>query len=168
MKSIILTFALSLSLFGLELNKQAPLVVLSGKNGGYINGEAWSSNSLKKKVSLVLYMDPDKKSSSQLLINTLKQNSFKPNFQTVAIVNLKATWLPNIVIEKKLKSKQKSLKNTTYVLDKTKYLIKKWGLKDNDINALLFNKSGKLIYKHSGNLSQKDVAKIVALIKQNS
>jgi len=163
----ILAILLSITLFSLELNKQPPLVVLSNKNGGYISGGAWSSDSLQGKVHLVLYMDPDQRKLSQKLIDTIKQSNFNNNFKMVAIVNLKATWLPDFAIEKKLKSKQKELKNTVYVKDKTKYLVRSWGLKDDDVNILLFNKQGKLIYQHSGNITQQDLDKLVNLIQAN-
>jgi predicted transcriptional regulator len=166
-KGVLLLSIFSGSLFSLELNKQPPLVVLSDKNGGYISGGAWSSDSLKGKVNLVLYMDPDQRKLSQKLIDTIKQSNFNNNFKMVAIVNLKATWLPDFAIEKKLKSKQKELKNTVYVKDKTKYMVRSWGLKDDDVNELLFNKQGKLIYQHSGKITQQDLDKLVSLIQAN-
>ncbi len=167
MKIVSLLITLTVFIFALQLGEKVPTAILDGKNGGYINGTAWSSKTLKGKVHLLLYADPDKKEAMSTLIDMLKSNRFANKLTTVAIINMKATWLPDFVIEKKLKSKQKELQHIRYVVDKSKYLVKRWHLKDNDTNILLFDKKGRLRYLHRGEIDQKELNKIIKLIQKN-
>ena len=61
-----------------------------------------------------------------------------------------ATWLPNMMINIKLKSKQEKHKSTVNVKDLEKILVKKWGLKDDDSDGMLFGKDGKVLYSVDG------------------
>jgi len=168
MKKVLVSFLITSSfIFALTVGQKAPTVVLSGENGGYISGGAWSSSSLKGKLHLLLYADPDKRKAMSNVLSFIKNNHFKNRLKTVAIINMKATWLPNFAIEKKLRSKQKELKNVVYVEDKNKYLVRKWGLKDNDTNIILFDKRGKVLYKHSGDISSEELKKLYYIIRKN-
>jgi len=51
---------------------------------------------------------------------------------------LAATWKPKFLITKILKSKQKKYPRTTYVTDKSKVLVERWGLLDHSYNVLVF------------------------------
>jgi len=83
------------------------------------------------------------------------------------MINLAATWLPNAILESKLKAKQKEFPDTIYVKDKKKVLVNKWGLADDNSDILVFNKQGKLIYKKFGKLSEKEITFVLALIEKN-
>jgi len=145
-----------------------PPVVLSGDNGGNVDGSEWSSSMLVNKVTLLFYVDPDKKEENSALTKALKAKHFDRNkYRSVAIINLAATWMPDAVIEMKLKAKQKEFPDTLYVKDKKKVLVKKWGLKDDASDVLLFDKNGKLIYKKFGRLGQKEIEKVISLIESN-
>jgi hypothetical protein len=123
---------------------------------------------LKDKVYLLFYVDPDKKEDNEDFIEVLHAKNYdKEKYASVAIINLKATWLPNFAIEKKLESKQKEFPNTIYVKDKTKYLVKEWGLEDDASNVLIFDKKGTLIYQHSGAIGSDEMQKIFTLIDEN-
>jgi predicted transcriptional regulator len=98
----------------------------------------------------------------------LKKRHFdRSNYASVAIVNLAATWMPNALIESKLKSKQKEFPDTTYVKDKKKVLVGKWNLADDNSDVLVFDKSGALIYKKFGKLSAKEITFVLELIEKN-
>jgi predicted transcriptional regulator len=85
----------------------------------------------------------------------------------VAIVNLAATWLPNALIESKLKSKQKEFPDTTYVKDKKKVLVNTWKLADDNSDILIFDKKGKLIYKKFGKVSDSEIKSVISLIEKH-
>jgi predicted transcriptional regulator len=70
------------------------------------------------------------------------------------------------VIEKKLKAKQKKFPQTTYAKDKTKYVVKEWGLADDSANVLVFDKDGKLLYQHVGKMSKEEIEKVLDLIQK--
>ncbi len=169
MKRIILSVLLiTINIFAVELGKIPSLITLSGDNGGQVNASAWKSSSLKGKVSIVFYVDPDKKELNEALSKALKKRHFdRSKYASVAIINLAATWMPNVAIEAKLKSKQKEFPDTTYVKDKKNVLVKKWSLADNNSDILVFDKSGKLIYKKFGKLSSSEIKEVLALIEKN-
>ena len=169
MKKLLTTLLIAtVSTFALNLGEIPKEVTLSGENGGRVDGTAWHSKMLKDKVYVLFYVDPDKKSDNEAFIDALhKKNYDKDKYGSVAIINLKATWLPNFAIEKKLKSKQKEFPHTIYVKDKTKYLVKEWELKDDASNILIFDKEGKLIYQHVGVVEKNEMQKAFALIEKN-
>ena len=78
-----------------------------------------------------------------------------------------ATWLPNMVINIKLKSKQEKHKLTVYVKDLEKILVKKWGLNDDDSDVMLFGKDGKVLYSVDGKFTYTQVKEIVKTVWDN-
>ena len=143
-------------------------VTIEGENGGLLSDSPWQSLMLKDKVHVLFYVDPDEKDTNNGFSEALKKKAYDlKNFGTVAIINLKATWLPDFAIESSLKSKQKEYPNTTYVKDKSKYLVKEWGLADDSSDILIFDKSGKLIYYFSGKMLDEEIAKVLKFIDEN-
>ncbi len=169
MKKIVLSLLLATgSLLAIETGKVPALAVIDGKDGGTVKGAAWSSAMLKDKVTVLFYVDPDERDANKALTQALKAKHFdRSKYRSVAILNLAATWLPNAVLESKLQAKQKEFPDTVYVKDKNKVLIKKWGLKDDSSDILIFDKGGKLIYKKFGKLSQKEIEKVISLIEKS-
>jgi YtfJ family uncharacterized protein len=167
-KSILGMLLVMASCMAIEVGKVPSMVSIDGEDGGKIDGAAWSSKMLKGKVHIVFYVDPDKKDLNQNLSNALKKRHFnRKKYGSVAIINLAATWMPNALIESKLKSKQKKFPDTLYVKDKKKVLVSKWKLADDNSDILIFNKRGKLIYKKFGKLSVKEIDKVLKLIEKN-
>ena len=169
MKKVFLSvLLLTGSIMAVEVGKVPVSVSISGENGGKTDGNGWKSSSLKGKVHIVFYVDPDKKDVNEALSKALKKRHFdRSNYASVAIVNLAATWMPNALIESKLKSKQKEFPDTTYVKDKKKVLVGKWNLADDNSDVLVFDKSGALIYKKFGKLSAKEITFVLELIEKN-
>ena len=156
------------SAIAVEVGKVPSSVTISGENGGKTNGTAWNSSSLKGKVHIVFYVDPDKKDVNEALNKALKKRHFnRSSYASVAIINLAATWMPNALIESKLKSKQKEFPDTIYVKDKKKVLVKKWHLADDNSDVLVFDKSGVLLYKKFGKLSTNEITEVLKLIEKN-
>ena len=115
-----------------------------------------------------MYVDPDEKDKGEVFKSTIE--SFERDldfnkFQIVVILNLKATWKPNFLIESLMKSKLIDYPKRIYVLDKDSVLVKKWGLKNNEYNTLLINEQVKAIYSHSGEWKNNDISKINSLIR---
>ncbi|HHD78156.1 MAG TPA: transcriptional regulator [Epsilonproteobacteria bacterium] len=169
MKKIILGLLLITgSVLAIELGKVPPKVTLSGELGAKVDGSAWTSSMLKGKIYTLFYVDPDKKDVNNALANALKARKFdRKKVDSVAIINLAATWMPNVLIESKLKEKQKKFPQTMYVKDKKKVLVNKWSLADDNSDILIFNKKGKLIYKKFGKVTVKEIPAIIKLIEKN-
>jgi YtfJ family uncharacterized protein len=159
---------LALNLSALQLGETPLDVVLDGKNGGKVDGSAWNSSMLTGKVHVLFYVDPDKKDVNEAFADALKAANFDHSkFSTVAIVNLAATWKPNIIIEALLKSKQKKFPEAMYVKDKKKVLVKRWQLADDASNVVIFGKDGKVLYFKNGKLDKSDITNVLELIKNN-
>jgi len=169
MKKIVLGFLVLVgSVAAVELGKVPSSIVLDGDNGGKTNGSAWNSSMLKGKVHILFYVDPDERKLNEPLTQALKKRHFDRNkYASVAMINLAATWLPNAILESKLKAKQKEFPDTIYVKDKKKVMVSKWKLADDNSDILIFDKNGKLIYKKFGKLSSKEIKGVLALIEKN-
>jgi len=145
-----------------------PPLTIEKKNGSNSNGKAWYSQSLQGRVHVLLYMDPDERKEAMPFLDTLNSKNFdEKKYSTVAVINLAAMWMPNFVLETMLKDKQKELRNTTFIFDKTKYLVQKWQLKDDASNVLIVDAKGKLLYQKSGKLFSVDVEKIMDIVSTN-
>jgi YtfJ family uncharacterized protein len=167
-KIVIFLLAVFTMANALSVGERLPNVVLDKANGGTSIGQAWHSTDLKGKVHLILYMDPDERKESQSLLDALNALDVDAKaYSTVAIVNLAATWMPDAILEGLLSKKQKELKNTSFVFDKEKVLVKKWQMKDDASNVLVVDKNGKILYQRAGKLSDSEINKIIDIIRQN-
>jgi predicted transcriptional regulator len=154
--------------FALNVGEIPKSVTLSGENGGLVDGTDWNSLMIKDKLYVLFYVDPDKKDDNEKFIDALHQKNYNSKvYGSIAIINLKATWLPNFAIEKMLKSKQKEFPNTTYVKDKTKYLVKEWQLADDASNTIIFNREGEVVYLNVGVIDENEMQNIFKIIEEN-
>jgi len=169
MKKILIGLSfLLVSLSAVELGKTAPSVIIEGENGGKLDGTAWHSSMLKGKIYTVFYVDPDERDLNNPLADALKARKFdRKKVNSVAIINLAATWIPNVVLESLLKKKQKKFPDTLYVKDKKKVLVNKWSLADDNSDILIFDQKGKLIYKKFGKVSDNEIQKVIGLIEKH-
>ena len=124
---------------------------------------------LKNKVYVMFYVDPDEKDVNEDFSQALKKKEYrkKGNFNSIAVINMAATWKPNFAIEAILKGKQKEFPKTIYVKDKDKILVKKWKLADDASNIVIFSKDGKVLFCKSGKMSENDTQKAFKLIEEN-
>ena len=83
------------------------------------------------------------------------------------MANMAATWLPNFAINMKLKSKQEKHKETVYVKDLDKTLVKKWGLSDDNSDVIVFGKDGRVLYSVDGKFTDAQVKEIVKVVWDN-
>ncbi len=169
MKKIVLFLFLFVgSSMAVELGMVPSAVTIDGENGGRIDGTSWESSMLRGKIYTVFYVDPDERDLNNPLADAIKAKNFdRKKVNSVAIINLAATWLPNVILESKLKEKQRKFPHTTYVKDKKKILVKEWKLADDNSDILIFNKNGKLIYKKFGKVSDEEIQDVIALIEKN-
>lgn len=143
-----------------------PEIILSGKKGGLANGADWSSASLTGKVNLLFYVDPDKQKQLQPLIAKLDSLHYPADrLGTTLILNTSATIIPGFVFRKKVAKRAKSDKNKSYVFDNKRILVRDWKLIDDDINIVLFHKSGHVFYKHAGRVSNEVINTIIQKIE---
>jgi len=151
-----------------ELGQIPPKVELRDKLGGRLDGTPWSSEEIKGKIHVLFYVDPDEKDLNDEASEALNREKFPAEkFQSVGIINMDATWLPNFAISSALKEKQKRYPRTTYVRDYKKVLVKKWNLADDNSDVLAFDKEGKVIFRKDGKLTAEEIQALIQVIKEN-
>ncbi|MFT7003986.1 MAG: putative transcriptional regulator [Sulfurimonas sp.] len=168
-KTIILASLLTLNLSAITIGEIPKNITIDGENGGLVlDGGIWDSSSIKDKVFVMFYVDPDEKDTNSHFSDVLKEKEYdKSKFGSIAIVNLAATWKPNFIIESLLKDKQEKFPRTIYVKDKNSLVVNEWKVKDNASNIILFSKSGEVLFYKSGAMSDEDIQKATSLIESN-
>ena len=170
LKVILFSMLMTLSLSAVTVGEVQKAITIEGENGGLVkdDGASWSSSSLKNRVSVMFYVDPDEKDTNSHFSAALKAKKYdRAKFRSLAVINLAATWKPNFAIESILKDKQVEFPHTIYVKDKNSVLVKEWEVADDASNILIFSKTGKLLFYKSGAMSESDIATATTLIESN-
>ncbi|WP_457747376.1 YtfJ family protein [Sulfurimonas sp.] len=169
LKAVVLSTLVTVSLSALTVGEIPKTVTLSKDNGGLaVDGSPWSSASIKDKVYVMFYVDPDEKDVNSHFSDALKAKKYdRTKYGSLAVVNLAATWKPNFVIEKILKSKQKEFPDTIYVKDKNSVLVNEWEVADDSSDIIIFNKDGNVLFYKAGKMSDEDMQKAFSLIEAN-
>ncbi len=168
-KTALVALLATLNLYAVTVGQTPKNVTISGDKGGLVKGGEWNSNTLKDKVYVMFYVDPDEKDVNEEFSQALKKKDYraKGDFGSVAVINMAATWKPDFAIEMILKGKQKEFPKTIYVKDQDKVLVHKWDLGDDASNILVFDKAGKLLFYKSGKMSEDDMQQAFKLIEEN-
>ncbi|MFO7460247.1 MAG: YtfJ family protein, partial [Desulfatiglandales bacterium] len=153
---------------GAEVGQIPPKVELKEKLGGRLDGTPWSSEELKGRVHVLFYVDPDEKDTNNDASEALDKEKFpREQFQSVAIINMAATFMPNFLISASLKEKQEKYPRTLYLRDYKKALVTEWSLADDSSNVLAFDKDGKTIFRKDGKLTAVDIEQLIKVIREN-
>ena len=175
MKHLVTGFIFVLAIFlinpsaqAIELGEIPPNVELKEQLGGRLDGTPWSSTELQGKVYVLFYVDPDEKDTNNEASDALDREKFpSEKFQSVGIINMAATWLPNFAISSALKDKQKRYPKTIYVRDYKKVLVNAWKIADDSSNVLAFDKKGKLIFRKDGKLTAEEIRTLIKVIRDH-
>lgn len=138
--------------------------IINNENIIYVNDESlFDSAIIKKKNYLVNYVDPDERGLNEGVMDRLELLNLQSG--SIAIINLEATWIPNVLLESLLKKNQEKHPRTIFVKDKNKELVSFWNLEDDNSNTLVLNEEHKILFKKSGKLSGEDERTIIKLLK---
>ena len=152
----------------IEIGEIPPRVELKEKLGGRLDQKLWSSEELQGKVHVLFYVDPDEKDTNNDASEALDKEKFPSDkFQSVGIINMAATWLPNFAISAALKDKQKLYPKTIYVRDYKKVLVNAWKIADDSSNVLVFDKHGKLIFRKDGKLTAEEIQMLIKVTRDH-
>jgi YtfJ family uncharacterized protein len=166
--AILTCFVAQVAWAGLEMGQVPSKVELKGKLGGRLDGTAWSSEELTGKIHVLFYVDPDEKDLNNETSEALSEAKFpRDKFQSVAIINMAATWLPNFAISSSLKEKQKRYPNTIYVRDFKKVLVNAWAISDDNSDVLAFDKEGRLIFRKDGKLNGEEIQTLLKTVRDH-
>jgi YtfJ family uncharacterized protein len=165
---VLAMFGMTHLALAIEIGKVPPKVELKEELGGHLDGTAWSSEEMKAKVHVLFYVDPDEKDTNNDASEALDKEKFpSEKFQSVAIINMAATWLPNFAISSSLKEKQERYPRTIYVRDYKKVIVNAWKISDDSSDILAFDKNGKLIFRKDGKLTHEEIQTLIKVIKDN-
>jgi len=149
----------------IEIGEIPPKIELREKLGGRLDGKPWSSEELQGKVHVLFYVDPDEKDTNNDASEALNREKFSSEkVQSVGIINMAATWLPNFAISSAVKDKQKRYPETIYVRDYKRVLVSAWKIADDSSNVLAFDKKGKLIFRKDGKLTAEEIQTLIKAI----
>jgi len=152
----------------IEIGEIPPKVELKEKLGGRLDERPWSSEELQGKVHVLFYVDPDEKDTNNDASDALDREKFPSDqFQSVGVINMAASWLPNFAISSSLKEKQKRYPRTIYVRDYKKVLVTAWKIADDSSNVYAFDKEGKLIFKKEGKLTAEEIQTLIKAIRDH-
>ncbi len=152
----------------IEIGEIPPKIELKEKLGGRLDGKPWSSEELRGRVHVLFYVDPDEKDTNNDASEALDREKFPGDkLQSVGIINMAATWLPNFAISSALKDKQKRYPTTIYVRDYKKVLVDAWKIADDSSNVLAFDKNGRLIFRKDGKLTAEEVQRLIKIIRDH-
>ncbi len=165
---VFFTFSAQNAWSDLQIGQIPPTIVLQESQGGLLDGRAWSSEQIKDKVSVFFYVDPDERDLNNAASEALKAENFpQDKYQSFAVMNMAATWMPNFAINRSLKKKQEEYPNTIYVRDNEKVLVEAWGLSDDNNCVLAFDIAGRLIFRKDGQLDDQEIATLVKAIRDH-
>ncbi len=162
---LLITLIMTLNLYAITVGEIPKHITIDEDRGGLISDESiWDSATIRDKVIVMFYVDPDEKDINSHFSKKLKaQNYDKSRFGSIAIINLAATWKPNFILEGILKDKQIEFPDTLYVKDKKSVLVKEWDLEDDASNILIFSSYGELLFYRSGAMDEADIIKALKL-----
>lgn len=168
-KTALASLFLTLNLAAITVGEIPKNVILFGEDGGHVKDSAiWDSSTIRDKLYIMFYVDPDEKDTNSHFADKLKKKNYnKDDYGSIAIINLAASWKPNFVIESSLEEKQKEFTNTTYVKDKNSVLVKEWEVEDDASNILVFSKDSRLLYYKAGEMSDEDMKQAFRIIEKN-
>lgn len=165
---VLAVFPINQVVQAIEIGEIPPKVELKEKLGGRLDGRPWSSDELQGKVYVLFYVDPDEKDTNNDASEALDREKFPSDqFQSVGIINMAATWLPNFAISSALKDKQKRYPKTIYVRDYKRVLVNAWKMADDSSNVLAFDKKGKLIFRKDGKLTAEEIQTLIKIIRDH-
>ena len=152
----------------LKIGEVPQTLELRDELGGRLDKTPWSSDEMKGKVHVLFYVDPDEADLNNETSEGLDKAKFpKEKFQSVAVINMAATWLPNFAISSKLKKKQKKYPRTIYVRDYKKEFVRAWNLSDDNSDVLAFDRKGRLVFRKDGKLEPDEIQKLLDVVRDN-
>jgi len=135
---------------------------------GKLDGNSFDSESLKGKAFVLFYVSPKQKELNMEASEELKAQKFDGDvFGSVAIIDLKSSWIPNALIMRAIKAKQKKYPRTIYLKDKKRYMHDILDFKPTGNEIFAFDQNGKMIFKHLGKADSEKVRELIAIMKSS-
>ena len=151
-------FAKEKTLGKLEVGIQASEWIFPDADGKYFTMDFW-----RGKILLINYVDPDVFEMIEPFNDEVNRLFSRDKCDGLAIVDCKATWIPNFLIRKVAAAKAKKFK-TKILFDYDTELRKSWGLKENSNNVIILDKDRICRAIVRGNITDKKQKELIKLI----
>lgn len=136
--------------------------------GGALDSKDWDSSFMKNRAYVLFYVSPKKKDLNNDASDKLKEEKFSSDvFGSVAVIDLKSSWIPNRLITRAIKKKQLKYPRTIYLKDKKRHLHKALNFKASGNDIFAFDKDGKEVFRHSGKMSDEDTAEMIKIMRDS-
>lgn len=166
---VIISLFLAFPIFA-QLNSTFPNIKLLDVN----EKSAYTPN-IGEKVLLIYYVDPDVYEIYTPIANEVKKKKYQSkDFQNIAIMNLKDTWVPNFLIMSELKKSQKKDPVSKILIDKNYSFAKALNISipDDSIEIIVVGKDSKIKFinfikseKDAKSISNKIIEAIDSALK---
>ena len=117
---------------------------------------------------LLFYVDPDEETFNKHIEEKLDKafKEYDDKFKnSITIVNMAASWIPNVLINPVIKEREKKYPYNKFVLDYNKTMVKKWGLEDDAYQVLIISNEGKIVYANHNKLTDEEVEEVRVILK---
>ena len=142
----------------LEVGIQASEWIFPDADGKYFNMDFWQG-----KILLINYVDPDAFEMIEPFNDEVNRLFSRDKCDGLAIVDCKATWIPNFLIRKVAAAKANKFE-TEILFDYDTELRKSWGLKENNNNVIVLDKDRICRAIVRGNITDKKQKELIQLI----
>jgi predicted transcriptional regulator len=120
------------------------------------------------RVVYINYSDISSKDMNKHVDESLKGDAGidrKKSYVGFGIANMKASLVPDFIIARAIKSKQRET-GATILLDDKYTILNLWGLKNHVSNAVVLDKGRICRYIYKGKLPPHEVAKLIGIVKE--
>lgn len=133
-------------------------------------GKEYTLNSpeFQGRVVYINYSDISSKDMNKHVDDSLKGDTGidrKNSYVGFGIANMKASIVPDFIIARAIKSKQKET-GATILLDDNYTILNLWGLKNHTSNVVVLDKGRICRYIYKGKLPPEEVAKLIKTVKE--
>ena len=142
----------------LEVGIQASEWIFPNADGKYFTMDFW-----RGKILLINYVDPDVFEMIEPFNDEVNRLFSRDKCDGLAIVDCKATWIPNFLIRKVAAAKANKFE-TEILFDYDTKLRNSWGLKKNSNNVIILDKNRVCRAIVRGNITEKKQKELIQLI----
>ena len=142
----------------LEVGKQASEWIFPDADGKHFTMDFW-----RGKILLINYVDPDVFEMIEPFNDEVNRLFSRDKCDGLAIVDCKATWIPNFLIRKVAAAKANKFE-TEILFDYDTKLRKSWGLKKNSNNVIILDKNRVCRAIVRENITEKKQKELIQLI----
>jgi predicted transcriptional regulator len=150
----------------LKVGEKAPNFNLKDTNG---NNVTLNSPVIAGKVISLFYADPgskDMNNEAQAALKTAPGIERNVKYKGLGVVNLKASMVPDFILNRMIASKQKESPDAIFLLDPDYILLNAWGLTNKVSNVIVLDKQRICRFIYRGKVPKAEIDKMLNVIRE--